>query len=340
MPIAACIEIADDRCMHALAFTGPADDAGATTILELPVPPPGRGQVSISVAAAGINFIDVMARRGDPGYVTRWPFVPGLEVAGVVQAVGASVDGLRPGQAVAAFTGGGGLAEVVVTTAEFVARLPPSLDPAIAAAAPTVLTTAILLIENAARVRANDVVLVHSAAGGLGRALAQLARQKGAARVLGVVGSSERIPHALDAGYDEVFTRDANLVDAVRAALGRGAVDAFIDTQGTSQLENDLLLAAPGARIVLIGNAAGGPLGPLPEAKRLFAGNVSIGGFSVSGLSRAAPHVVGNALRSALNLLDAGAVNLAVETHQGLAAAAGIHNALARGATGKHVVRL
>jgi len=326
--------------MHALAFTRPAADAGATTILELPAPSPGPGEVAVSVAAAGINFIDVMARRGDPGYVTRWPFVPGVEVAGSIQAVGASVEGLRPREGVAAYTGGGGLADVVVTRAELVARLPPSLDPAVAAAAPTVLTTAILLVEHAARVRVNDVVLVHSAAGGLGRALAQLARRRGAARLLGVVGTSERIPHALDAGYDEVFARDANLVDAVREALAGSGVDAFIDTQGTRQLENDLLLAAPGARIVLIGNAAGGPLGPLPEAARLFAGNVSIGGFSLAGLSRAAPRVVGDALREALDMLEAGAVDLAVQTHHGLAAAPEIHDVLARGATGKHVVRL
>jgi NADPH2:quinone reductase len=325
--------------MHALAFSRPAPDATTSALVDVAIPSPSAGQVSIDVAAAGVNFIDVMARRGDPGYVARWPFVPGLEVSGVIREIGASVAGLRPGQLVAAFTGSGGLADVVVTDARLVAAVPDSLKPTIAAAAPVVVATAVLLVEGAARVRPDDTLLVQSASGGVGQAVAAVARLRGATRLLGVVGSRERIRDALAAGYDAAFVRDEQLVTAVTDHLG-GGVDAILETQGTRRLDDALALARPGARIVLIGNAGGEALAPLPEAKRLFAGNVSIGGFSISSLSHHAPEVVGAALRKALVLLDTRAVELDVKVHHGLAAAPAIHDQLGRGGSGKHVVAL
>ena len=122
--------------MRALLFDQPADDGRAARVAEVPVPDPGPGDLSIDVAYAGINFIDVMARRGDRGYVAQWPFTPGLEVAGVVRAVGAGVDGWRPGDRVAAFTARGGLAEVAVARAAVSAHVPPALPLELAAAAP------------------------------------------------------------------------------------------------------------------------------------------------------------------------------------------------------------
>ncbi|MFB9835444.1 alcohol dehydrogenase catalytic domain-containing protein, partial [Actinoallomurus acaciae] len=99
--------------MRALVMTGPSRDAGRTSVLEAEEPRPGAGEVTVEVEYAGINFLDVMARRGDPGYAKAWPYRPGLEVSGTVREVGPGVTGLEPGRRVAAFTGGGGLAEVV-----------------------------------------------------------------------------------------------------------------------------------------------------------------------------------------------------------------------------------
>src|SRR3984885_2377870 len=73
---------------------------------------PGPGEVTVDVAYAGINFMDVMARRGDPGYASGWPYVPGLEVSGSVREVGPGFTTLEPGQRVVAYTHGGGLAEI------------------------------------------------------------------------------------------------------------------------------------------------------------------------------------------------------------------------------------
>src|SRR3954468_4006151 len=103
--------------MNAVVFSHAAPDSSATAILDVATPVPAATEVTIEVVAAGVNFLDIMARRGDPGYVPGWPFVPGVEVAGTVLEVGAAVEGLAPGQLVVAFTGNGGLAEVAVADA-------------------------------------------------------------------------------------------------------------------------------------------------------------------------------------------------------------------------------
>jgi len=110
--------------MRALVFDGPAPDTGTSRMATVEVPVPGAGEVAVAVKYAGVNFIDVMARRGDHGYVAAWPFVPGFEVAGVVQALGPGVNTLVVGDRVAVLTGSGGLAEVAVAPAELGGRGP------------------------------------------------------------------------------------------------------------------------------------------------------------------------------------------------------------------------
>src|SRR6266704_3526950 len=99
--------------MYALLMTGPSQGADRTEIREIEKPRPGPGEVTIDVAYAGVNFMDVMARRGDAGYVGAWPYAPGLEVSGAVREIGPDVTGLAVGERVGAFTAGGGVAELV-----------------------------------------------------------------------------------------------------------------------------------------------------------------------------------------------------------------------------------
>ena len=118
--------------MKALVMTAPAVDGSTTSVADIDEPKPGPGQVAIDVVYAGVNFIDVMARRGDPGYASGWPYVPGLEVAGTIRSVGAGVHDLHPGQRVAAFTPGGGMAEVAVAAADVTVEVPPDVPLGIA----------------------------------------------------------------------------------------------------------------------------------------------------------------------------------------------------------------
>src|SRR5262250_2323404 len=125
--------------MKAVIMAAPAADGSTTRVADIDERRPGPGQVAIDVAYAGVNFIDVMARRGDPGYASAWPYVPGLEVAGTIRSVGSGVHDLHPGQRVAAFTPGGGLAEVAIAAADVTVAVPPGVPLATAAVAPLVV---------------------------------------------------------------------------------------------------------------------------------------------------------------------------------------------------------
>ncbi|MFB9235621.1 zinc-binding alcohol dehydrogenase family protein [Plantactinospora siamensis] len=327
--------------MQALVFDRPALDTSATRIARLEPPTPGSGQVAIRVAYAGINFKDVMSRRGDPGYAPRWPFVPGVEVSGTVVGLGPEASGHRVGDPVVALTNEGGLAEIAVAEAALTVPMPAGLDPGRAASAPGALTTAILLHDHAARVRAGDIVLVHSAGGAVGRSLADVARARSGARLVGVVGAATRVGTARDAGYPTVLVRGDALAADVRAGTSGRGVDVVLDPQGTAFLHEDLAALAPGGRIILFGNAAGGELAALPPTHLLYRHNASVGGFSLAALSADAPAMVAAAMRAALYMLAAGESTSEVVVLPGLAATPDAQQALADGAgRGKYVVRV
>ncbi|BCJ37332.1 NADPH:quinone reductase [Actinocatenispora thailandica] len=326
--------------MRALVITGPSDATDTSQVGELADPEPGPGEVTIDVEYAGINFVDVMMRRGDQPYADSFPAYPGDEVAGTVRAVGEGVTGLAAGTRVTAFLTAGGLASIARARAELTVPVPDGVPAPLAAATPAVLATGYLLLTQAARFRAGDRVLVHSASGGVGSAVAQLVPVLGGGQLIGTVGRASKVPTAIDAGYAAAFARDANYPDRVRAAAG-GGVDVVLDALGAGELDNDLALAAPGGRIVLFGNATGGAPATLPHMGRLMGGNLSVGGFSISNLSRAAPARVADAMARCLDLLASGRVGLAVTEVDGLAAVPAVHQLLAEGrGRGKYVVRI
>lgn len=326
--------------MHALVMTEPSPGPDRSEVRELPDPHPADGQVSIDVAYAGINFIDVMARRGDPGYATSWPYVPGLEVAGTIRETGRGVTGLSAGQRVAAFTRGGGLAEVALADAALVASLPSEVALSAAAAAPLALSTALLLLADVARLRPGERVLMHSASGGLGGAAAQVVAALGGGVRIGTVGRPDKVSDGQRSGWDVTLVRDGGLAQAIREAAG-GGVDVILDPSGTDLLEVDLEVAVPGARIVLFGNPGGGQPAALPALGRLIAGNVAIAGFSMSRLSVTAPAKVAAALGRGLTLLAAGKLDLAVTEIGSLGQVPAAHQLLAEGrGRGKYVAAL
>jgi NADPH2:quinone reductase len=324
--------------MQAVVFEGPATDAGTTRVAELPIPQPGPGQIAVDVHHAGINFVDVMARRGD--YAAGWPFVPGLEIAGVVRALGPDVEGPAVGTRVAAFSGRGGLAEVAVVAAALAVPIPDGVDFVVAGAAPAAPTTAELLVRHTARVRPGDTVVVHAAAGGVGHALAQQLKRIDDVTIGGTVGRPERVPAALAAGYDWALARtETTAAEIIEHTGGRGA-DVIFDPQGTELLDLDLELVAPGGRVVLLGNVTG-ELGPLPTVGRLYTLNAAIAGFSLTRWSGAAPEQVAAALETVLGDLAAGRLALPLTEVDGLAGAAAAQQALAEGrGPAKQVVRV
>jgi NADPH:quinone reductase len=335
-----------DKCriwepsVRAVVMSEPSPGPDRTGIRAIDPPRPGPGQVSIDVQFAGINFIDVMARRGDPGYATAWPYVPGMEVAGTVRAAGPGVTAAVPGQRVAAFTSGGGLAEVAVADANLVVPVPDGAELAVAAAAPLMGSTALLLLGDVARVRPGETVLMHSAGGGVGGAVGRLAPLLGADPLIGTVGRPAKADQARAGGWRHIIVRGPGLACDIRAAAPAGA-DVILDPSGTALLETDLAAAAPGGRIVLFGNPGGGAPGSLPPLGRLIGGNVSIAGFSMSRLTAAAPARAAAALRRVLDLVAAGQLDLPVTAVVPLGQVPSIQQRLADGdGSGKYVAAI
>ena len=326
--------------MRALVISGPGD-GGDLRVRQVPEAAPGPGDVSIDVAFAGINFADVMVMRGDHAYAAGWPYVPGLEVSGSIRQVGEGVHGLVTGQRVTAYTYGGGLSEIAVARAGMVVPLPEDVSLVAAAAVPVTLSTAHLLLADGVRLRAGDSVLVHSASGGMGTALAALARRYEPTRLIGTVGREEKVAAAEAAGYDTVFVRDEGLVERILRCTDGQRFSVVLGALGTDLLDDDIRLTAPGGRILRYGNAPGGSAVALPPLSALNSGNLSIGGFSRRALATAEPARVAAALRTSVALLTAGEVAVPVEQIAGLDAVPAFFRAMARGETsGKHVVRI
>lgn len=139
-------------------------------------------------------------------------------------------------------------------------------------------------------------------------------------------------------GWDVALVRDDDITQTVRAAAG-GGVDVILDPLGTTMLDVDLAVAAPGARIVLFGNAGGGQLSPLPPLGRLIGGNVAIAGFSMTRLTATAPERIARALLRVLELLAAGNLHVPVTELESLEDVAATHQLLANGhSRGKYIV--
>ena len=305
--------------------------------VEVPVPEPGPGQVSVDVAYTGVNFADLKARA--EGYrVPALPFRPGLEVSGRVRAVGAGVEGLAVGQEVAALTQGGAYAEVAVADATTVFPLPSGVDLRTAATLPTVLPTAYALVHSVGRLQPGESVLVQGAAGGIGTVVGQLAKAAGAGAVYGVVSSAPKAEYARAHGYDEVFVGDFE--KAVRAATGERGVDLALDPVGGETLKASLAALAVFGRLVSFGNASSA--GPWSVGQpELYPTANSVGGFSILTLAQTAPAELRALAGRAFAKVVDGTVTLPVTAEFALADAAEAHRLMGtRTSTGKLLLRV
>lgn len=239
---------------RAVVVTEPGDRS-VLAVREIEVPPPGPGQVQVELIAAGVNFIDVYMRQGV--YPTPTPFVLGQEGAGTVVAFGEGVTGFGTGDVVAWCAGAGSQATVVNLDAAQVVRVPPTVDPIVAAASMLQGLTAHYLVTSTYPVRSGDVALVHAAAGGVGQLLVQLISSRGGT-VIATAGSAEKLDIARSRGAAAAidYTRSDDLAAEVRVAAGRG-VDVVYDGVGRATFDASLASLRPRGMLVLYGGASG-----------------------------------------------------------------------------------
>ena len=222
---------------------------------EIALPAPDRGQLRIRVEAAGVNFIDTYLRSGL--YKVSLPFLPGMEAAGVVTAVGAGVTGVRGGDRVATTNALGAYAAETLVPADKALPIPAAIATPTAAALLSQGLTAHFLATDTFPLKAGDTALVHAGAGGVGLLLTQLAKLRGA-RVIATVGSDAKVALAREAGADAVcvYTRE-NFTEAVRRFTDGRGVDVAYDSVGKQTFEGTLDSLRPRGLFVSFGNASG-----------------------------------------------------------------------------------
>ena len=245
-------------------------------LTEAPVPDLRPSTVLVRNCAIAVNFADTFFTRGE--YIVRpvFPDTPGMEAAGVVEAVAPDVTDFRPGMRVA-YIGMGAYADYTLIRRSRVIPLPDFMDFEQGAALPIAMLTAWHMLRTLHDARAGETVLVHSAAGAVGIAAVQIAKAYGA-RVIGTVSNAEKAGFARQHGADETIdyaTRDF-AAETMRLTGNRG-VDLILDAVGAPTFAAGIGCLAPFGHLILYGRAGGAP-GPI-DPMRLFERSLSVSGF-------------------------------------------------------------
>lgn len=252
---------------------------------DVPDPELKPGEAIVRVRAVALNHLDIWVRRGVPGHKFPLPMIPGAEVAGVVDAIGANPMGWKAGAEVVVAPGyscgycvaclagndplcqndhgifgesrNGGCAETIAVPIRNLMRKPPALSFAESAAFPLDMLTAWHMLVARAQLRAGETVLVHAGGSGVGSAAIQIARLWGAT-VFATAGSAAKAARAKELGAQEtILYRDTDFADEVKRLTGKRGVDVVFEHVGAETFEKSLRILARGGRLVTCGATAG-----------------------------------------------------------------------------------
>jgi NADPH:quinone reductase len=295
------------------------------TLQEVETPVPGPGQVLVRAAAIGVNFIDTYHRSGL--YKLPLPSGIGTEAAGTVEAAGAGVTAFAPGDRVAYCTAPiGAYAEAHVVPAEKLVKLPGGVSFETAAASMLKGLTVQYLLKQTFAVQPGQIILIHSAAGGVGLIAGQWAKHLGA-RVIGTVGSDEKIALAEANGYDLVLNlKQDDWVAKVREATGGKGVPVVYDSVGKDTFEASLDCLAPRGLMVSFGNSSGAVV-PISPAILSAKGSLYLTRPTLFHYA-ATPEALQAMANDLFAVIAAGAVKIAVNQRFALVDARKAHAAL------------
>ncbi len=290
------------------------------------LPPPGPGAVRVRHTAIGVNFVDIHHRTGRyplPSY----PVVLGMEGAGVVEALGAGVSGLRPGQRVAyAGRTPGSYAQAMNVPANDLVPVPDGITDEQAAAMMVKGLTAQYLIRRTHRVTAGETLLVHAAAGGVGLIVCQWAKALGA-RVIGTVGTDRKAEIARAHGCDHqiVYTRE-DFAQRVRELTGGAGAAVVYDSVGKDTFEGSLSCLQPFGLLVSFGTASG-PIPPFDLFRLNRMGSLAVTSTSLYTYT-ADPARLQDSARELFAVVLSGQVRIEIQQTLPLAQAAQAHRLL------------
>jgi len=243
--------------MRAVVIREPGDP-GVLELREVDRPEPGPGEIRVRVASSGVNRADLLQRRGRYPAPKGWPSaIPGLEFAGVVDAIGVGVDRWQEGERAMGIVGGGGYAEHVVTPASTAVPVPRGVTTVDAGAIPEVFMTAFDAVFLQAGLSVGETLLVHAAGSGVGSAAIQLASRAGA-RTVGTSRTPTKLERAGPLGLDvPVEGGDRGWAREVLEATGGRGADVILDLVGAPYVEGNLEALAPRGRWVVVGVPGG-----------------------------------------------------------------------------------
>jgi NADPH2:quinone reductase len=306
---------------------------------DVPDPVPRDGEVLIRIDAVGMNFADVMRRRGDDyPEPSPPPFTLGAEVAGTVAAVGNGVTSISVGTSVLATPGAGGYAQFICVPAAMAIPLPPGIGAVQAAALVGQGLTAALSLRKAARLAPGESVLVEAAAGGVGSFAIQLAKLYGAGKVIAAASTPEKRAIAERLGADaSVDYMAPGWAGRVRELTDGRGVDVVLETAGGETVGQALDAMAPFGRMIFLGQSSGKSARVDPW--QLTVPNRTVTGFYI-GAYLAFPELMQSTLGEIIGFIMNGKLSLQVRTVLPLARAAEAHRLLeGRRTTGKVILQ-
>jgi NADPH:quinone reductase len=304
------------RALQQTSLDGPQD---LRLITDAPVPAPRPDEVLLRVTAAGVNFGDVVQAHGKFLGGPQPPYLAGFEAAGEIVAVGEAVTGLEPGaRVVGVGIGSGAFAEYTALPAVAVMPLPPGWREEQALGLMVNWPTALAALRPLGRLAAEEIVLIHAAAGATGQAAVKMAKHYGATVIAAASPAKHEIVRAL--GADHVLdSRSPDIADEVRRLTGGAGADLVLESDGGATLGASLSAAKRvTGRVVVYGTADGEAA--ITNWELVYRHQVHVIGLNIGTLVEAAPQVFGEVMGELFALIGAGVLTPSRPTEYALSA--------------------
>jgi NADPH:quinone reductase len=286
------------RAMQVTALGAPLQ------MVDIAKPEPTAGQVLVRIHACGINFGDLLLMRGTYQEKPALPFTLGMEVCGTVEALGAGVTGLHPGQRIAAYCGTGGLAEFAALPAAICVPVPDAMPNDVVAAFLIAYGTAHVALDYKAHLQAGERLLVLGASGGVGLTAVELGKLMHA-EVIAVARGQEKLLAAKAAGADHLIDSETGNIRQIVKSLG--GADVVYDPVGGDQFNAALRACNPEARLIPLGFASG----QVPDipANIILVKNLTVIGLYWGGYAKFRPQVLTDSFHQLLEWYAQGRIN-------------------------------